>query len=62
MAALQRAAVGSYQSLGSAVQGMPVVPPELGVGALQRGVPLGLRLLDAVVVSRLVSEWRRFCA
>jgi hypothetical protein len=41
---------------------MPVVPAELGVGALQRGVPLGLRLLDAVVVSRLAFESRRFGA
>ncbi len=46
----------AYQSLGSAVEGMPVVSPELGVGAVQRGVALGLGLLDAVrglVVSHL---------
>lgn len=45
--------VGSYQSLGSAVERMPVVSPELGIGAVERGVPLGLRLLDAVMVSLL---------
>ena len=38
----------AYQSLGGAVEGMPVVSPELGVGAVQRGVALGLGLLDAV--------------
>ncbi len=38
----------SYQSLGGAVERMPVVAAELGVGAVQRGVALGLGLLDAV--------------
>ena len=41
----------AYQSLHGAVERMPVVPPELGVGTLERGVPLGLRLLNAVVIS-----------
>ena len=27
---------------------MPVVPPELGVGSLERGVTVGLGLLDTV--------------
>ena len=48
----------AYQSLRGAVERMPVVPAELGVGAVQRGVPLGLGLLDAVVVSRLASPMR----
>lgn len=53
--------VGSYQSLGGAVERMPVVSPELGVGAVQRRVTLGLRLLDAVVISLLAFlESRRF--
>ena len=38
----------THQSPHGAVQRMPVVPPELGVDALERGVALGLRLLDAV--------------
>ena len=38
---------------------MPVVPPVLGVGTLERGVPLGLGLLDAVAVSLLASSMRR---
>jgi len=29
---------------------MPVVPPELGVGSLERGVTVGLGLLDTVSV------------
>ena len=37
----------AYQCLHGAVQSVPVVPPELGVGALQRGIPRGLGLLDA---------------
>ncbi len=45
----------AYQSLGGAVERMPVVSPELGVGAVQRGVALGLGLLDAVAVSLLAS-------
>ena len=46
----------AYQSLGGAVERMPVVSPELGVGAVQRGVALGLGLLDAVAVSLLASS------
>jgi hypothetical protein len=38
--------LGAYQSLGSAVKSMSVVPAELGVDTLQRRVPRGLRLLD----------------
>ena len=30
---------------------MPMVPPELGVGSLERGVTVGLRLLDTVIPS-----------
>lgn len=30
---------------------MPVVPPELGVGSLERRVTVGLRLLDTVMQS-----------
>jgi hypothetical protein len=45
--------VGAYQSLGGAVERMPVVSPELGVGTLQRGVPLGLGLLDAIALASL---------
>lgn len=43
-----------YQSLSSAVQSVPVVAAELGVGALERGVPLGLGALDAVEIVILV--------
>lgn len=39
----------SYQSLGGAVERVPVVSPELGVGTVKRGVPLSLGLLDAIV-------------
>ena len=46
----------AYQSLHGAVERMPVVSPELGVGAVQRGVALGLGLLDAVAVS-LSASW-----
>jgi hypothetical protein len=31
---------------------MPMVPPELGVGALERRVTVRLRLLDTVVPTR----------
>ena len=47
------------QRAGGAVQSVSVVAAELGVGALQRGVAVRLRLLDAVVVSRLASALRR---
>jgi len=40
----------SYQSLHGSVESMPVVPPELGVGSLERRVPGGLGLLNTVVV------------
>ena len=30
------------------MQGMSVIPPELGIGAFEGGVALRLRLLDAV--------------
>jgi hypothetical protein len=43
--------VGTHQSALGAVKSMPVVPPELGVGALERGVTVGLRLLDTVFPS-----------
>lgn len=39
---------------------MPVVSPELGVGTLERGVPLGLRLLDAVVVLPVSLSMQRY--
>jgi len=42
---------GTHQSAHGAVQSMPVVPPELGVGTLERGVTVGLRLLDTVMPS-----------
>lgn len=38
----------TYQRPHRAVQRMPVVSPELGVGAFERGVAVGLGLLDAV--------------
>lgn len=38
----------THQSTHGAVQSMPVVPPELGVGALERRVTVSLRLLDTV--------------
>jgi hypothetical protein len=41
--------VCTHQSAHGAVKSMPVVPPELGVGALERGVTVGLRLLDTAV-------------
>lgn len=31
------------------MKSMPVVPPELGVGSLERGVTVGLGLLDTVL-------------
>jgi hypothetical protein len=40
--------VGTHQSTLGAVKSMPVVPPELGVGSLERGVTVGLGLLDTV--------------
>jgi len=43
--------VGTHQGAHGAVQSMPVVPPELGVGTLERGVTVSLRLLDTVVPS-----------
>ena len=42
---------GTHQSAHGAVKSMPVVPPELGVGSLERGVTVGLRLLDTVIPS-----------
>ena len=39
---------GAHQSAHGAVQSMPVVPSELGVGALERRVTVSLRLLDTV--------------
>jgi hypothetical protein len=44
------------QSAHGAVKSMPVVPAELGVGALERRVTVSLRLLDTVpvVLLRLV--------
>jgi hypothetical protein len=47
---LMSPAMGSestYQSLHSAVQRMSMVSPELGVGAFERWVTVGLRLFDA---------------
>lgn len=42
--------IGStYKSLHSAVESVTVVAAELGVDTLERGVTLGLRLLDTVV-------------
>jgi hypothetical protein len=41
-------ALVTNQSLGSAVERMPVVSSELGVGSLERRVSAGLRLLDTV--------------
>ena len=38
----------TYQRLHSPVQGMSVVPSELGVNALERRVAVRLRLLDPV--------------
>lgn len=38
----------AHQSAHGAVQSMPVVPSELGVGALERRVSVGLGLLDTV--------------
>jgi hypothetical protein len=43
--------VGTHQSALGSVKSMPVVPPELGVGALERGVTVGLRLLDTALSS-----------
>jgi hypothetical protein len=43
--------VGTHQSAHGAVKRMPVVPPELGVGSLERGVTVGLRLLDTAMPS-----------
>lgn len=40
--------VVAHQSTGGAVEGISVVPSELGVGSLERRVPVGLRLLDTV--------------
>lgn len=54
-------AVDSYDSLGSAVKRVPVVSPELGVGTVERRVPLGLGLLDAVVISLLASSFSMRC-
>lgn len=42
----------TYQSLHSAVQGVSVVPAELGVDTLQRGVTVRLRPLDTVAQIR----------
>lgn len=43
--------VATHQSAHGAVKRMPVVPPELGVGSLERRVTVGLRLLDTVMQS-----------
>jgi hypothetical protein len=40
--------VGTHESLHGSVQSMPMVPPELGVGALEGRVTVRLRLLDTV--------------
>lgn len=40
----------TYQSLHGAVESMSVVSPELGVGSFERGVAVGLGLLDAFVL------------
>jgi hypothetical protein len=42
-------ALVTHQSLGGAVERMPVVSSELGVGSLERRVSAGLRLLDTIV-------------
>jgi hypothetical protein len=39
---------GTHQRTHGAVKSMPMVPPELGVGALERRVTVRLRLLDTV--------------
>ena len=38
---------------------MPVVPPELGVGTLERRVTVRLRLLDTVLPQRQSSNSNR---
>ena len=42
----------AHQSAHGAVQSMPVVPSELGVGALERGVTVRLRLFDTALPLR----------
>jgi hypothetical protein len=44
-----RYAVCTHQRLHGAVESMPMVPPELGVGALEGRVTVRLRLLDTVM-------------
>jgi len=41
---------GTHQRPHRAVQSMPVVPSELRVGSLERGIPMCLGLLDAAIV------------
>ena len=43
--------VWTHQSAHGSVKSMPVVPPELGVGALERGVTVSLGLLDTAMPS-----------
>jgi hypothetical protein len=40
--------IETHKSLHGAVQSMSVVPSELGIGAVERGVSVGLGLLDTV--------------
>lgn len=47
---------GAHQGAHGAVQSMPVVPSELGVGTLERGVTVSLGLLDTVQGRTLAIE------
>ncbi len=51
-----------YQCAHGAVQSMSMVPPELGICALQRRVSVRLRLLDSVRLPLLVYQLHVFHA